>query len=200
MASFWVILAAFLVYGAIHSLLATNKTKALFNRWLGTRAGRGYRLGYNFFAVISLLPVFWLFWVLPDQTLYRVPSPWNLINLALQGLALVGLAVGLVQTGLWSFLGFQQLQSSTNNEPMELVIQGLYRRVRHPLYTAGLLFIWASPVMSINLLALYIGMTIYLVVGARFEERKLVREFGEIYVQYQRTTPFLIPRLYNPHT
>lgn len=74
-----------------------------------------------------------------------------------------------------------------------MVTGGLYRWVRHPLYTAGLVFIWLTPVMTVNLLVLNIGLTIYLVVGAIFEERKLVREFGAAYRDYQENVPMLIP-------
>jgi protein-S-isoprenylcysteine O-methyltransferase Ste14 len=42
---------------------------------------------------------------------------------------------------------------------------------------------------------LNIVLTIYLVVGAYYEERKLVREFGEAYTSYQQKTPMLIPGL-----
>ena len=78
--------------------------------------------------------------------------------------------------------------------PPQLVLTGLYRWMRHPIYTAGLLFIWLMPVMTANLLALNIGLTIYFIIGALFEERKLVREFGEEYLQYRKVTPMLIPR------
>lgn len=61
---------------------------------------------------------------------------------------------------------------------------GLCRWVRHPINTAGSVFIWLTPVMTANLLALNLGLIIYLVVGALYEERKLVRVFGEEYVRY----------------
>jgi protein-S-isoprenylcysteine O-methyltransferase Ste14 len=76
-----------------------------------------------------------------------------------------------------------------------MVTGGLYRWVRHPLYTAGLAFIWLTPIMTSNLLALNIGLTLYLVVGAIYEERKLVREFSTEYINYQQRTPMLIPGL-----
>jgi protein-S-isoprenylcysteine O-methyltransferase Ste14 len=76
-----------------------------------------------------------------------------------------------------------------------MVTGGLYRWVRHPLYTAGLAFIWLTPIMTSNLLALNIGLTLYLILGAIYEERKLVREFGERYTRYQERVPMLIPRL-----
>ena len=49
--------------------------------------------------------------------------------------------------------------------------------------------------MTVNLLVLNLGLTIYLVVGAIYEERKLVREFGDLYVDYQKRVPMLIPGL-----
>ncbi|NOH03709.1 MAG: isoprenylcysteine carboxylmethyltransferase family protein [Chloroflexi bacterium] len=73
--------------------------------------------------------------------------------------------------------------------------RGLYRLVRHPLYTFSLVFIWLTPVMSQNSLALYTGATLYLLIGAYFEERKLLRDFGEAYAEYKRKTPMLIPGL-----
>jgi len=188
-----IILAVFL-YGVVHSLLALPRAKALARRWFGPAADRWYRLGYNLFGVISFLPVLALPALLPDQTLYTIPTPWSYLALAGQAAAVVMLAVGVMQTGAWKFLGLQQAFAPENQSPPRLVLTGLYRWVRHPLYTAGLLFIWLIPVMTANLLALNIGLTIYLIVGALFEERKLVREFGEAYLQYRKVTPMLIPR------
>jgi protein-S-isoprenylcysteine O-methyltransferase Ste14 len=71
----------------------------------------------------------------------------------------------------------------------------LYRWVRHPLYTAGLLFIWLTPIMTLNTLVVFIAATVYILVGAFFEERKLEREFGQAYREYKAATPMLIPGL-----
>jgi protein-S-isoprenylcysteine O-methyltransferase Ste14 len=191
--SFWIILLAVAIYGVVHSWLASLQAKALAQRSLGAVAMRGYRLAYNLFAVITLLPVLALPILLPNRTLYTIPPPWVYLTLALQGLALVFLGVGLLQTGAWSFLGLEQLLAPAADAPPRLVVKGLYRWVRHPLYTAGLVFIWLIPVMSANLLALNIGLTLYLIIGAYFEERKLLREYGAEYADYQRRTPMLVP-------
>lgn len=156
--------------------------------------GRFYRLAYNLFAGLSFLPVLALSAFLPDRRLYAIPSPWTGLAVVGELLAIVALLVGFRQTGAWEFLGLRQLTTKVE-QPTELVISGLYRYVRHPLYTAGLVFIWLSPVMTVNLLALNIGMTIYIILGAYFEERKLRREFGAQYVDYQALTPMLIPGL-----
>jgi protein-S-isoprenylcysteine O-methyltransferase Ste14 len=110
--------------------------------------------------------------------------------------AVAALFAGLIQTDAWSFLGFRQLVQPANaNQPARLVLKGFYRWVRHPLYTAGLVFIWLSPVMTVNVLAMNAGLTIYIAVGAVFEERKLLHEFGPVYAEYRKRTPMLIPGL-----
>jgi len=40
-----------------------------------------------------------------------------------------------------------------------------------------------------------LSFTVYLIIGAFFEERKLDREFGQAYRDYKNSTPMFIPRL-----
>jgi protein-S-isoprenylcysteine O-methyltransferase Ste14 len=61
------------------------------------------------------------------------------------------------------------------------------------LYAFGLLVLWLVPRMTWNLLALDIGLSAYILIGARFEERKLLREYGPAYADYMRRTPMLLP-------
>jgi protein-S-isoprenylcysteine O-methyltransferase Ste14 len=183
------------VWGGIHSLLASQAAKELARRWFGDTAERGYRLGYNLFSILTFLPVLMLVMVLPDRMLYSIPFPWLVLTLAIQAAALLALLVGVRQTGLSRFLGFDQLFERRAESQDPMIVGGLYRWVRHPLYTSGLVFIWFLPVMTLNILALNIGSSAYLVIGALFEERRLVREFGEAYIIYRRQTPMLIPRL-----
>lgn len=190
----WLVFFAVLIYGVIHSLLASLLVKEWANTRFGSLSRRAYRLAYNIFAVLSLLPVLALPALLPDRHLYSIPYPWTLFTLLLQSLAAAALVMGVMQTGIWSFLGVRQLLKSTEDNPApQLVLRGLYRCVRHPLYTAGLIMLWLMPVMTANLLALVVGLSLYIVVGAVFEERKLVGEFGEAYIRYQQHTPMLLP-------
>jgi protein-S-isoprenylcysteine O-methyltransferase Ste14 len=76
-----------------------------------------------------------------------------------------------------------------------LVASGLYRWVRHPLYTAGMGFLWFNTFMTVNLLAFNLGLTLYLIIGAYYEEGKLLVEFGEAYARYRQKTPMFLPRL-----
>jgi protein-S-isoprenylcysteine O-methyltransferase Ste14 len=192
-ASSILILLAVFIYGLAHSLLASLWAKEQTRHWFGRLADHWYRILYNLIAVASFLPVFGLLVLLPDRGFYRIPFPWALITLFFQGLAVFILLAGLLQTGIWSFLGFQQLVTLEGGNPPRLVVSGLYRWVRHPLYTAGLLIIWLSPRMTYNILALNAGLTLYIIIGAFFEERKLVREYGEAYIRYRQSTPMFIP-------
>jgi protein-S-isoprenylcysteine O-methyltransferase Ste14 len=197
--SFWLILITALAYGLLHSFLASLKMKVYAHHWLGELADRWFRLAYNFIAIITLIPILFLTILKPDQRIYLIPFPWIFFTLFIQGLALVMLLIGLWQTGVTSFLGLRQIFRAEDTSPSKLVIHGLYRYVRHPLYTAGLIFIWLTPYLSWNWLAVNLSFTIYIFIGAYFEERKLLLEFGEAYAEYQHRTPMLIPGLQLSH-
>jgi protein-S-isoprenylcysteine O-methyltransferase Ste14 len=100
----------------------------------------------------------------------------------------------LMGTGAGSFLGWDQLMGKSL-PPKKLKTDGFYRHVRHPLYTLGFIIIWLFPWMTANWQALIASTTIYLVVGALLEERKMLQQFGEEYAQYKARTPMLMPDL-----
>lgn len=185
-------LLAMVVYGGLHSLLASERAKRLARQWFGPSTDRWYRLAYNLVGAITFLPVLAVAWLVPGTTLYSLRFPWVLLSTAIQVLAVLLLLVGLRQTDGLRFLGLRQLAQGQLETPT-MVIKGPYRWVRHPLYTAGLLFIWAIPVMTTSLLALNVGITAYLYLGSVFEERKLVALWGAEYQEYRRQVPRLIP-------
>jgi protein-S-isoprenylcysteine O-methyltransferase Ste14 len=98
-----------------------------------------------------------------------------------------------LQTDVLSFVGLRQLVA--DEEKSDLVTGGLYRFVRHPLYTFSLLILWLSPAMTVNTFIVYLALTMYILIGVIFEERKLLREFGQKYSNYKSVTPMLIPGL-----
>ena len=189
---FWLILAI-LVWGVVHSVTASLGFKDFLRRSLGDGFMRFYRLLYNFFSVISFAPILYLTVALPDRGLYQASPPWSTLMLAGQGLSALLLLVAVLQTDSLSFVGLRQLFEE--EKPGELVTKGFYRFIRHPLYTFGLSFLWLSPKVSLNSFILYVSLTIYILVGAYFEERKLLREFGDEYKAYKSATPMLVPFL-----
>lgn len=191
------LVSASILWGVVHSLTASHRAKAFAARFLGeSSARRFYRFGYNLFSVITFLPILALLVLLPDQLLYRIPTPWLYLTLLGQALSVIALVVGVLQTGALEFIGLRQLLDPARPEAASLTTHGLYRYVRHPLYTAGLVFLWLTPEMTLNRLALWIVFSLYLVIGAYFEERKLLRDFGQQYADYKAQTSMLIPRFW----
>lgn len=189
---FWLIITIAL-WGIIHSLLASVGFKNFLRSALGEGFMKSYRLLYNLFAVISFAPILYLMITLPDQPLYQVPRPWSYLMRAGQGISALLLLAAVLQTDMFAFVGLRQL---VEEEKMSaLVTGGLYRLVRHPLYTFSLLFLWLSPSMSLNSFVVYVALTLYILIGIIFEERKLLREFGQQYASYRAVTPMLIPGL-----
>lgn len=193
-----------MAFGVVHSLLASHEAKRIAQRLLGRNVATAtYRLIYNVLAFATILPALYLVFRLPDQELYRFPAPWDAIALGLQVLAALGLAYSVYQMDAWFFLGVRQLgeppqlgvhYSIDSTSTPQLVTNGLHRFVRHPLYTTSLILLYLASPMSLNWLAFAVSCTVYFFAGSIFEERKLVREFGASYRQYQQRVPRLLPR------
>lgn len=92
--------------------------------------------------------------------------------------------------------GIQSLQ--TNRPPVTPVLQqsGLHKYIRHPLYAGTLLFVWGLfiqfPLVS-NLIAAA-AISIYVLIGIQLEEKKLVLEYGDEYLEYSGRVPKMIPK------
>ena len=193
MTSSLLIIIATVVYAGVHSLLASLGVKSWVRQRFGPGAAQWYRLAYNVFAVISGLPILALLYLLPDQPLYQIPFPWILLTTLGQLTGVMIIVVGILQTDVWHFIGLRQIIRSDQNQKSVMIYRGLYSWVRHPLYTGGLLLIWLVPTMTLNLLTVFILLTIYLVIGAKLEEKRLLEEFGDDYRAYQAQVPMLLP-------
>ncbi len=191
--SIFVIILALAIWGVVHSVTASHFFKDMMRGMVGAGGMRLYRLGYNVFSVLSFAPILYLAWILPNQPLYDVPAPWRYVMMGGQAVSLLLLFAAFLQTDALSFVGLRQLFGAGEQAAGQLVTRGLYRAVRHPLYTFSMAFLWLSPSVSQNSFALYLGITLYFVIGAYFEERKLLRDFGDAYADYKRRTPMLIP-------
>ena len=106
-----------------------------------------------------------------------------------------GAAVAVAQTGVFRFVGLTQVLAGQPEEGGPLQVRGLYCYVRHPSYFFSLVVIWLTPLMTINLLAVYLLFTLYFYLGSLHEESRLVAEFGAAYEVYRQHVPRLVPRL-----
>ncbi|ABK45729.1 hypothetical protein Mmc1_3239 [Magnetococcus marinus MC-1] len=123
------------------------------------------------------------------------PEAW-LSSLLLVGqlMGIVLLLLALRAYDLTRFTGLKQIahpQQPLAPEPLR--IGPLHRWVRHPIYTAALLLLWCQP-LSYSNLVLHGCATLYLCIGASFEERRLRDLYGEPYRRFQQSVPMLLPR------
>ena len=72
-------------------------------------------------------------------------------------------------------------------------VSGFYKIVRHPIQTGVLIGIWAVPVSTVSHIVFASGITVYIFVGLYFEEKDLIQEFGESYLDYMQRVKRVIP-------
>lgn len=204
--------AAFAVFGWLHSLFAQDG----FKHWLARRTGpffvdHFWRLVYCVLSFVALYHVigtlhwdsnprgnYWLF-DYPDWL-------WRIILVAhLASVAVIWIA--FLQSDYLEFWGVKQawrgiriLAGRPVRKPTaalfgteRLVVDGLYGVVRHPMLAGGLLFLLTSGPSRNNLVFLCMYAA-YMVIGARYEERRLLRVFGERYRRYQEQVGAFAPR------
>lgn len=179
----------------LHSWLAAFSTKAMAERIFGKETKRYYRLFYILLTGMTLLPILLLVLVLPARVLWVIPTPWLYLTLTLQGLALLGLVVSVLQVDTLAFIGLRQIRHPQAEDEGELVTEGFYRIVRHPLYFFSLVLFWLFPMMTDLSLAFVLVSSLYFILGTIPEERKLVEIYGDSYRAYQKNVPRIIPFL-----
>jgi len=194
-----VIWLAGVAFALIHWALAAHRTKSWARRcWGARRVDRYYRLFFSLVAVVTFLPVVALAGLLPDRPWYVIPFPWALLSGGGQLAAALFFLWALAQTDVGEFVGLRQLLRGEEPLPADrharMAVGGPYAWVRHPMYTAAIVFIWLSPAMTVNQAALWAVSTAYLYLGSFPEENKLAEEFGAAYCAYQRQVPRLVPR------
>ena len=102
----------------------------------------------------------------------------------------------------WVFrsLGTNLTDTVVTRAEHTLVTTGPYRWVRHPFYSAALLFVVAASLVSANsYLALAGGLAgVLLAIRTRTEEAKLIERFSDEYLAYRQRTGKFLPRLALP--
>ena len=177
----------------MHSILADPQFKDRGRKTFGDIFDRWQRLAYTVLSLIMILPFIYIFVSLPDRILYIVSWPGMGLMAACQALAAIALLAALRQTGITYFLGLEQIKRAS--AVGELVTSGFYCHHRNPLFFFAALFLWLSPIMTLNLLAFNILATVYFYIGALHEERSLHEEFGPEYEAYKKRVPMFLPRL-----
>jgi len=193
-----IIAALFAVFGYTHSLLASEKVKIQFKKIFGELIAF-YRLLYNFIGLLSLYLIYELS-PKPHIIIYDLPNPYDLIVLIPQFLSLAGVLWVFRYICLKEFLGLNQIKrfiekryTTELDEEFTLRIEGPYKYSRHPVYLFSITFLMFRPVMDLFYLTFFTCIVAYFYIGSYYEERKLVRQFGEVYENYKKEVPRIFP-------
>jgi protein-S-isoprenylcysteine O-methyltransferase Ste14 len=186
LASGWIFFCAF------HSFFASSKFKQAIEKRMGVHY-KFYRLYYTIFSFISFLAVLIYLFLIPSYKLFKTNELTTIIGLiiSLSGLIVMGICI------LKYFMQLSGLRELFENKTgNELMTSGIHHLVRHPLYTGTFIFIWGLFVLYPYVSTLISDMiiTVYTLIGLRFEEKKLQNQFGEKYLEYKKHVPMLIPR------
>ena len=202
---------AFGAFGLLHSIGAREPFKDALARKTGPFfVDHFWRLIYCvvsyaalYYAVASLHWArnmeydFWVF-IYPEWL-------WQTITLLHLG-SIAFMYAAFIQSDYLEFWGFRQawrgisaLQGGATSEVKlfgthRLETQGVYGWVRHPMLSAGLLFLLTSG-PSLNNIVYTVMYTAYMLIGGYYEERRLLRIFGEDYRAYQRRVGAFFPRV-----
>ena len=176
-----------LLFAFVHSVLAVPRVKAWFDRH-GVNAQR-YRLGYSLFAIVTTAA--WLAFLasLPDAALYRVEGAWRWFLHALQILGAIVVWQSLQAFDMGLFLGLKEVMFA--NDPFHE--HGIYRYIRHPMYTGFMLIMFAMPVQTVNGMHTALAVALYFIVGARFEEKRMLAG-NSGYADYRRRVGAFLPK------
>jgi methanethiol S-methyltransferase len=187
-------LALISIFGLQHSVMARQGFKRAWTRIVPHQLERSV---YVLCASAALIVMF-LFWkpipkVVWDLTGTALAMPLWLLFAA--GWMIVLLSTFLINH--FELFGLQQawlhVRSRQARAP-ELRQPFFYRWVAHPLYAGFFLAFWSTPKMTAGHLLFAVGMSTYILIAIRYEERDLRGLFGRDYDEYRAGVGMLTPK------
>jgi protein-S-isoprenylcysteine O-methyltransferase Ste14 len=115
-----------------------------------------------------------------------------------------GLGAALLAAALWLFwrshrdLGGNWSPSLEIGAQQTLVTQGIYRKIRHPMYASQLVWGAAQALLLQNWAAGWAGLATFLplyLIRTPREERMMLDHFGDAYREYVARTGRIVPRI-----
>lgn len=187
-------LALVALFALQHSVMARPAFK---RRWTQLVPAAAERSTYMLATNLVLLPLF-LLWRPMGGVVWELHSP--VARGVAWALYAAGWAVVLASTFLlnhFDLFGLRQVWLHFRGRPyttLPFATPLFYRVVRHPLYLGWMLVFFATPTMTVAHLLFAAGMTAYMLVAIRWEERDLI-ELHPQYAAHRQRVPMLVPML-----
>jgi len=186
-----ILLAVFwIAYFVLHSYLLNDSVRANLAKKLGL--GEKYRFYYNIFSTVTFALVLFYYFSIPKTSLMTEESRFvTILAVVMMGGGLYLLFKTVQHYTLAEFLGLEEPEKD------ELITDGLYELVRHPMYFSIIIFLFGGLMYAPSYAYLVTAgiWVVYIYVGAYREEARLEKKFGKKYLKYKERTPMLIPFL-----
>jgi len=143
-------------------------------------------------GVGMIVPIIYVFSSVLDFANYSLPN-W----LGWAGIVIFALAIWL----LWRShhdLGRHWTVTVALRDDHELITSGVYRYIRHPMYSAHLIWAIAQIMILHNWIAGYSFLIVqipFYLIRIKNEEAMMIEQFGDAYKTYMEETDRLIPKL-----
>ena len=103
-------------------------------------------------------------------------------------------SIVMVSTGFYMLRMFGKPKDVIDDTAV-LVMRGIYKYIRHPLYSSLILLAWGTFLKDITPISSTLALvaSILPVVMAKIEEKENIQKFGDEYLSYIKTTKMFIP-------
>ena len=192
MIEYLIVIIASTVFGLQHSGVSALSVKGkIIDRW----GKEGYSTFFTITSILTLAAAFLSmnFW----NWLYFITDP-SLIQPVLFISGILAMVAGVIVAAKASaVISVSTVADMRTDRKPELITGGLYARIRHPLYLATILvfgsiyLIYPFPIVFTFVFC----MILYTLIGAYFEERKLIIQYGEEYLEYKKQAGFILPKI-----
>ncbi|WP_299082217.1 isoprenylcysteine carboxylmethyltransferase family protein [uncultured Paraglaciecola sp.] len=187
---------ALLLFGVQHSVMA----RPAFKRWFaGFIDPSVERANYVLATALAISGMCYI-WIPFGPIVWQIESDMG-ISL-LRGIAFFGWGFLFLATFMinhFELFGLRQTFDPMQGKPVPdatFKMSGFYKIVRHPIQTGVLIGVWAVPLSTASHLVFAAGISAYIFVGLYFEEKDLIKEFGDTYLDYMQRVKRVIPFIY----
>jgi len=178
---YFLLVAGWVVYFALHSLLATDGVKSKF-------PPRAFRIFYVLFSTAGLLALMFYSGSIHALNFFVSEGPSRYASFILTIFGVMVIQTSFRQFSLKGFVGL-------SDEKKVLQTHGILQYIRHPIQAGIILIVFGFFLFIPNLPTLISCLCIlaYIPIGLYLEEKKLVAIYGDQYIEYRKKVPAIIP-------
>jgi protein-S-isoprenylcysteine O-methyltransferase Ste14 len=188
------------LFGIQHTVMARPEFK---EKWTKVVPQPIERSTYVLLTSLILILMYWAWRPMTNPVIWAADAAW--LQYLLWGVFFVGFGIVLLSTFIinhFDLFGLRQVWLNFQQTPYThsaFKVTFFYKFVRHPIYVGFILAFWATPLMTVGHLLFAVGMTAYILIGVRYEERDLEKFLGDDYSRYREKVPMLMPRIGRVH-